>query len=434
MAGMETAARDRIAADEQERLNRLARAWTAYHEQLPPTLKPLKDGTRDDVPVQFARFVVDTSVHFLYGKGVEFIVPGGTDEDQAWVDRLWRENRGRTTMLKFGQNGSVGGHCFAKIKPSTTPGGFPRIIVLDPANCTIETAPDDIDEVVRYIYQFTTVNASGRPVVRRQTIEQDGNVWRIVDEESALDSQAWTTISEELWAWPFPPIVDWQNTPIANEIYGKEDLTSAVIDLSQSIRFSLSNMQRIIRLHAHPKQVATGFQPGDVQIGPDGMIVLPKDASVALLEMQSELSSSLAFSDRLVEHLHVQSGVPDVATGKLQAVGQLSGVALQILFQPVLQKNGAKQSTHGDGLNELTRRCMVVAGRRDLLPETVWPDALPKDSLTSAQTALAWQEAGVSVATTIESNGYDPDTEADRRADEARASEDAFDEGLPPVA
>lgn len=60
--------------------------------------------------------------------------------------------------------------------------------------------------------------------------------------------------------------------------------------------------------------------------------------------MQGDLSDSIEYAERLKRDLHETSRVPEVATGKLDSAAGLSGVALQILYQPLTQKTNAKNA------------------------------------------------------------------------------------------
>ena len=63
---------------------------------------------------------------------------------------------------------------------------------------------------------------------------------------------------DELWNYEFPPILHWQNLPLAGSVYGKPDVTDDMIELQDGINFNTANIQKIIDLHAHPKTWATG--------------------------------------------------------------------------------------------------------------------------------------------------------------------------------
>jgi len=132
--------------------------------------------------------------------------------------------------------------------------------------------------------------------------------------------------------------------------------------------------------------------------------------------MQSDLASSIELYKRLREALHEISRIPEVATGKLETTGQLSGSALQILYQPLLEKTETKRRTYGDMLVELNRRLLAMGGFGDEVFTTIhWPELLPFDPMQERQAALIDQQLGVSNDTLLQRLGYDPDLERQKR-------------------
>jgi hypothetical protein len=170
-------------------------------------------------------------------------------------------------------------------------------------------------------------------------------------------------------------------------------------------------------------------------VGVDETIVLPGDnAELHNLEMQSDLTSSLAYYARLKEALHEVSRVPEVATGKLESSGALSGVALQLLYGPLVQATEAKRLTYGEMLIELNRRLLEMSGRStEKLTALVWPEILPKNALEERQTALLDKQIGVSADTLITQQGHNADEEkAKKESEVAEMGEQlltAFDRG-----
>jgi hypothetical protein len=127
------------------------------------------------------------------------------------------------------------------------------------------------------------------------------------------------------------------------------------------------------------------------------------------------------------------SRIPEVSTGKLDNVGALSGVALEILYQPLLEKTLAKRVTYGDMLVELNRRLLAIGGFGDEnYTELRWQDLLPKDKVAETNAALVLKQLGVSGDTLVQQFGYDPDLEREKRAKESdlgQALLQAFDRG-----
>jgi hypothetical protein len=129
--------------------------------------------------------------------------------------------------------------------------------------------------------------------------------------------------------------------------------------------------------------------------------------------MISDLGSSLEYDRRVDEALHETTRTPAIATGKVEDLGQLSGLAMQILFAPLVEKTNTKRQIYGELLAELNRRLLAIGGHDDGRPVRVqWFEMLPSDPKAERDVALADQQLGASKATVLEKLGYDPAREA----------------------
>jgi hypothetical protein len=289
--------------------------------------------------------------------------------------------------------------------------------VLDPTTVVVSVAPDDHERVLSYRIQFPAVDPeTGRPVVLRQLIVPDGGRWLIRDEK-AYSGERWLTVSETIWPYEFPPIVDCQNLPNPHDYWGISDLEDDVLRLNETINFVLSNLVRIVRYHAHPKTWGRGFRADQLDLSVDETIILPSpEAELRNLEMQSDLSSSIQLYLRLREAFHEIVRVPEIATGRVQGIGSLSGIALQILYQPLIEKTETKRRLYGDLLVELNRRLLAIGGFGDEHLTTLhWPELIPGDPEAEAKTLLLWQQLGASTDTILRRLGLDPETEREKR-------------------
>ena len=95
-------------------------------------------------------------------------------------------------------------------------------------------------------------------------------------------------------------------------------------------------------------------------------------------------------------------------------------MALQLLFQPLIEKTTHKQRLYGCLIREVTRAALVVAGKIDIEDYEGfkigihWQNLLPVDDLAAAQTALLFKQLGVSNTTLLQKLGFDPDDEAQK--------------------
>jgi hypothetical protein len=172
-----------------------------------------------------------------------------------------------------------------------------------------------------------------------------------------------------------------------------------------------------------------------LKVGVDETIVLPGDnAELHNLEMQSDLTSSIEFYLRLKESLHEVARIPEVATGKLDSTGQLSGTALQMLYGPLVQATEAKRLTYGEMLIELNRRLLEMHGSGPAqICALHWPEVLPKNALEERQVAILDEQLGVSQDTVLTRLGYDADAEKTKKGNEVADMADdmltAFERG-----
>lgn len=423
--------------EETNRLEQFRKAWDAYYGNLPKPLK-VKPGKQDDnIRLNFCRLIVDKSVYFLFGKPLEFELEEGADtKAEQWLQDCWQYNKKMTTLQKLGINGGVCGHGFIKIH--WNPGmEYPRLIVLDPETVTVTLAADDISEILSYKIQYPSRDPKSRkPIMVRQVIEKDGNFWHIKDQIGSVENlNSWTTTQEQNWPYAWPPIVDCQNLPTPNEFWGTSDIEPDILEVNNGINFVVSNLGRIIKYHAHPKTWGKGFSANELKIAVDETLVLPSpEAELHNLEMQTDLTSSNEFYKRLKEALHEVSHTPEVATGKLESAGNLSGLALQILYSPLVEKTETKRLLYGDMLIELNRRLLEIGGYgNENITKLHWQTILPEDEKQKRETALVDKQLGVSNDTLLMQLGYNPDLEREKvaRQTDALGQEilTAFDRG-----
>jgi len=150
------------------------------------------------------------------------------------------------------------------------------------------------------------------------------------------------------------------------------------------------------------------------------------DGTLQNLEMHSDLASSRNFAADLRSDMDERSRVPGVALGRETTLprGNISGVALELLFQPLIEKTILKQRLYGRLIREVTRAALVLAGRLSIAAyktykvKLEWQNLLPVDDLLAAQTAQIWSLIGVSDATLMARAGFDADEEAKNKAEE----------------
>lgn len=412
--------REMLSIEERRRLDAMNQAWDVYLGNLRQPLAVKPNGPNDNVAINYGRIIVDKTVSFLFGQELQFeISTGETTPAETWLDNVWKVNRKAQLLQKVAVNGAVCGHAFVKVVLPAG-GGAPRLINLPPEYVAVFTDSDDIDSVWRYLIQFGAEARDGSQMVKRQTISRDeAGRWEVVDEESRNGGRFEVT-QGTVWPYDWPPIIDCQNLPAANDYYGLPDLTGDVVNVVDAYNFVRSNIQRILRFHAHPRTVGTGFMATELKMDVDGTVILPSaDAKMYTLEMTSDLTGSMQQAQELETTILQLTRTPPVTLARVDGVGQLSGVALRILYGPMLEKTETKRLTYGGMIVELNRRLLEVGGY-GAENETMlrWPDMLPANRLEELQGALLAEQIGVSKDTLIGELGYNAAQEKEKKAAE----------------
>lgn len=446
------------ARSEGERLLAIKQSWDTYFGRLPNALKDTKSDpqAKDNVKLAYGRLLVDTGVSFLLGDGVDFEVeietpdtpiqpdqPSPADPRNVWLDEVWDYNKKDILLTEMATNGGVTGHAFLRVFPPTPKTkNLPRIITLDTANVTPFWETDDYKDVFAYKIQW---NAMGyrreRPtmVVRKQEIVRSdtGKYWTITDYElegeyqntlgSLVTSGRWIQLGQpQTHPYEWSPIFNCQNLISPNDFWGLSDLTEDVVELNRAMNFVLSNNNRIIRNHAHPIPVAKGFTPQILDTGEGQIVVIPtEDGSLDYLEFKGDLNASNGQYKTLKEAFHAIGRLPEVATGKVDGIGALSGVALKLLYGPFVAKTKAKQSTYGEMLEHLNTCLLEMNGEpADTNVCVKWCSPVPVDDKETVDTALVKEQLGVSKETLIEELGYDAHTEQVKKEAEMQLEAD----------
>lgn len=414
-----------ISTDEAIRTRRINERWDAYMGRLPKPLRVTRNKAGqpidDNVLLPLARIIVDKGRSALFGEEVTFDVPqdmARVEDAEAYLAHVLDANEQSTLLQNWALNGAIAGHAFLRIHL----GESPRITVLDPAIVRVFWHPEDMAQVLRYRIEYVTADLEDKPYARRQDITlQDNGTWLIEDFRGNEERRGWVSMGTDVWPYPFAPIIDNQNLPAPGMFYGLSDLEPSVLELIKGINRTVSNLQRILRYHAHPKTVVKGAAPDDLRIGVDDVLFMPDTSTIENLEMTSDLNSSMQFYERLMDALFETARIPQVARGKLENAGSLSGVALRILYQPLLEQTSDKRRLYGDALEELGRRLLIIGGYDDVHVEVHWAELVPTDPMSDASTALALKDVGVSTDTLLMRLGFDPVLEAQKRADERAA-------------
>lgn len=390
--------------------------------------KPLKvrpNQPDDNVIINLTNRVIDQSVSMLVGDAPEYSIQD--EVKQIIIDALWDANEKQDFTHGVAISGSLAGHVFVKLARFDS--DMVRFINLPAEYVTVFWKPDDIRQVVCYKVEWTQGKTSRREDIYRVS----DNAWAI-QPYTREEGGAWKRGDEIIWNQSFAPIVDWQNLPDNQSYYGQSDLIN--IDINDAVNFVASNINRILKFHAHPRTIGIGVRKGEIEeTAVDGFwSVLNQDAKISNLEMQSDLGSSMVFLDYLQSAFYSQHRAVDLASMK-DRIGQLTNFGLRMLFKDALDKTRVKQTLYGEGFEYLVKRAGAIMGYDFEGVEIRWSDPLPfndTEEITGLEKELSLGIVSKQTAAEIRGRNWKMEQErmAQEKADAGMGIGQAFADAL----
>lgn len=292
----------------------------------------------------------------------------------ALLKRVWEVDNTKDAILwEVGQQGSVSGDVFIKVAydpafVDSVGGQHPgrvRILPLHPAHCFPEWHPHDKERLLRFKlkYRFWGTAPEGtRQVFTYTEIMTDDVIEEYVNDEM-IDQR------------PNPlgriPVVHIPNIRISGSPWGLSDLTG-VIELNREYNEKCLEISDIINYHSAPVTIMTGAKMSSLERGPRKIWAIPTDkAKVFNLEGGTEaVAGALEYLDRIKNSMHELTGVPFTALGQEQAISNTSGVALAIMYLPMMQRLHMKHMTYGQGFESINELVLLTLYKFE--PTSVW--------------------------------------------------------------
>ena len=437
-----------LSPAERTRREQIQEAQAAYRADFPPALKidtgdQWYRGSEPDFNVNVPRStsIVETGLEFLFGEPFTLEVDAATEGAavaQQWLDECWGDPDDMMTFWsEAGQNGFVGGHCWVKVVPPEMEGDPPEMIVLEPEYVSVVTDPHNKRCVLAFRIQYPMQLGANETITYCEYIFREGarsSQWTIQEWQATNSATDFVLMDEQPWPYPFPPIKDCQNLTETCEYYGKTDLGSPIIGLNKSINLAASNINKVGWHYGHPWVYGSGFGGSTLEPRPGQVMKFDSpDAKLAAITFTSDLAALMQFLANLRADMDEVTGVPSVATGRVEALprGQISGIAIEMLYQRLIAKTKKKRRLYGRLIRDLSQVYLYFKNPAWLTAKVHihWPEMLPVDELQVLQALLIKQQLGASNHTIFAEMGLNYDEEQERKQDEAEDSQDNFNAG-----
>jgi hypothetical protein len=310
----------------------------------------------------------------------------------------------------------------------------PVVAAVDPAGLVVLAAPDNPRRVeeVSQCYGLTGAAAlrlfGGQP---GRALDPD-RVYPVV--ETWTVSRWRTTVAgqpvrDEANPYGWLPYVLLPNDPRASSLWGNSDL-SDLYDVCRELNARLSVIARVLELSGAPIAVLENVDSSEgIAVGPGAKWELPEGAKAYLLDLLGGggVDLHIRYIELLYRAIHDLSETPRTAFG--DSGRDLSGAALEVEIQPLIQQVGRKRRGWDALYRARNARILDLLerfGGEDVgglrRSQALWPSVLPSDREGAVRNAVALVGSGIQSRRTAVASlgGEDPEGELARVIEDQR--------------
>lgn len=424
------------------RLQRIKEAWNFYEGY---HWEGIDDLDSTQVTFNYCRPFVNKFVAFEFGKGFtintpsefdslevtvnDHIVVEDVDEDhdgvfeeeerlpepiirektlQEFLNDVWDSNKKDTLLTELGQTKSITGEAWVKVQYQSPedlidpfeeyPNGKIKLSVV-PTQFVFPTFGEhDKDRIESLLVMYPIKSRRETGVLFKRSVETTVLYKEVWTNEEIVVYEDKEEVDRMENPYGFIPFVQIKNFPIAGRTYGLGDLDD-VIPLNIEYNTKKSDVSEVIDYHSAPITLVYGAKIGNLEKGANKVWGgLPKDAKVENLSLQGDLVASNNYINSIRTSMCEIAGIPETVLGGASAISNTSGVALQYINLPLIEKTRVKRSCSKDGLERVNKIILFLSIYHGLIvkPEEVsmrsfvnnsveLPDTLPKDELLELQ-------------------------------------------------
>ena len=322
-----------------------------------------------------------------------------------YIEKVWEKSNRDQLLIEMGQSKSITGDAWLQVKYyeeedpfSDSKEGYVRVMCVPTHIVFPEYDPYDYTKLVRLVIAYPIEKTQkGNMLIRKEKTKR------------VIYKQVWTKDNVSIYeggeliesipnSYGIIPFVQIKNFPIAGRSYGSGDIDD-LIPINMEIDLKTSDVSEIIDYHASPVTVVYGAKISNLERGANKIWGgLPKDSKVENLTMGTDLATSNNYISELKNSMHDIGSLPVGALGGQQAISNTSGVALQFIYSPLIDRTSTKRGITEKGLEQTNKIILKISEAHKLIsrPDSVskedWydnkvtiPDNLPKDELIELQ-------------------------------------------------
>jgi Phage portal protein, SPP1 Gp6-like len=198
----------------------------------------------------------------------------------------------------------------------------------------------------------------------------------------------------------FIPYVLFPNVRRPRHVWGDSDLID-LLPVQSELNTRFSTIGQILHYSGNPVLVLENIEATEqpMRVGAGAVWTLPENSKAYLLELlkEGQLQTHIDYIQLLYQVLHDLSEIPRAAFGRdLGGSTPSSGVALEILLQPLTQKVLRKRAIWDEALYRRNLMIQKLANFGQVhRTRTLWQDPLPKDRQALVANEIALVGSGI---------------------------------------
>lgn len=361
-----------------DRITRYVLYWHFYHG------KHWRQYNETFLSFNYVRAFVDKVNEFLVGKNgfshkvTRYDAQEVTEEVETaiegFTDYHWNRSRRSRLIHELLQMGSVSGDAWIHLTFLKETHSVP-ISVLDSRHCFPEFLYGDTNKLDKFIIrQPLQKNERGFVVFVTEYTKDTIKTW--FQKGTSVDSGK-INLEQKDNPFNFIPIVHVKNKPTSDGYFAKSDVED-ILKINKTYNEMTQEVKNIIDYYGTPTTVITGATAKTLRKGLGNIWSgLPPEANVFNLGLGEDLSGTMQFLTMLKTNMHELSDVPENSLGKIQAISNTSGAALQITYQPLIQQADKKWMMYGEGIEEVNQ--MIAKITRIMEPDNEQLAACPEN-------------------------------------------------------
>lgn len=321
-----------------------------------------------------------------------------------YLNDVWKNNNRDILITELGQTKAITGEAWVKVQFEDAetlsdpfeeyPKGRIRLSVV-PTQYVFPRFDDhdkDLLESLLIMYPIRSERETGVLMRRKvKTTVMYREYWTADEIVTYIDGKEEDRMTNP---YGFIPFVQIKNFPIAGKSRGQSDLED-IIPLNVEYNTKKSDISEVIDYHSAPITIVYGAKIGSLEKGANKVWGgLPKDAKVENLALQGDLTASGNYVADCKTAMCEIAGIPEASLGGSQAISNTSGVAMQYINLPLIERTRVKRSCTSVGLQKVNKMILFISLREGLIEkpddismrdflhnEVELPDTLPKDML-----------------------------------------------------